>query len=430
VLGFLGFDLFALKVLNIAFFALFLTVLHAFLRLRLSAVVALLLVGAFACNPTLLQAQDHVLSDIPFLFFSTLALYSIERFVRPRPAVPDALAAMAVGAAIFAAAATRLNGLLLLGVLATAQGLSYRAWPEVHRARRAVLPYASFGLLILSYSLAVPSGDSSYLGYYRALTAASLLGNLHSYAQLPAAMLIDVPLSSGFILLLELAFVIGLLFHPLRNAALAAYVVLLLGTFIPWPFTPVPRFLFPILPPIALIAADGSRSVASLLSPAGRRVARRTGLALTGALVALSLFTSARAGWSNLQNGRTIRGPFDASSTELFEFVREQTPSDSVLVFFKPRVLRLLTGRDAFRTTTCDGLRGGDYVVIHRGQRFAPQVAEPEVCASVAPGVLFENGDFTIYGATRNSSPSTRRHAVSSGAPRDSLRHAPVSPGH
>jgi hypothetical protein len=399
VLGFLGvnlFALFALKVLNVVFFALFLIVLHALLRLRLSGVPALLLVGAFAFNPSVLQANDHVLSDVPFLFLSTLALYSIERFVRPR-AMPGALANMVIGAAIFAAAATRSNGLLLLGVLATAQCLSWRAQP-VDRARRAILPYLAFGLPLLAYSLVLPSGDTSYLGYYGGLTAASLRGNLESYAQLPSGMLHGIPLASLFIPLLEVAFVAGLLSHPLRNAALAAYVVLLLGTFVPWPFTPVPRFLFPILPPIALIAADGGRSVAAWF-PA-RRVARWMGLGLAGAFVALSFFTSAKTGWSNLQNGRAIRGPFDTSSTEMFEFIREHTPSDSVVVFYKPRVLRLLTGRDAFRATTCDGLRGGDTIVVHRGQPFAAQVTEPEACASVAPRPLFDNGDFAIYRAS------------------------------
>jgi hypothetical protein len=405
VLEFLGVDLFALKLLNVVFFALFLIVLHALLRLRLSGGSALLLVGAFACNPTLLQAQDHVLSDVPFLFFSTLALYSIERSVRPGAAAPPALAAGAVGAAIFAATAIRLNGMLLLIVLATAQCLSYRGWLEAHRARRAALPYLTFGFLLLSYSLVLPSGDTSYLGYYRGLTASSLLSNLQSYAQLPTWMLNGIPLESVFIPVLELAFVGGLISHPLRNAASAAYVVVLFATFVPWPFTPVPRFLFPVLPPIALIAADGARSFASLLSPAGKRISRAAGLGLAGGLVALSLFTSARAGWANLQDGRVIRGPFDPKSTAMFEFVREHIPTNGVIVFHKPRALRLITGRDAFRTTTCDGLRGGDYVVIHNRQPFAAQVAEPEVCASVDPRALFENGDFTVYGAARPAAP-------------------------
>jgi hypothetical protein len=161
-------------------------------------------------------------------------------------------------------------------------------------------------------------------------------------------------------------------------------------------FLGVNLFVFPILPPIALIAADGGRSVAAL-SP--RRIAEWARLGLVGAFVALSFFTSAKTGWSNLQNGRAIRGPFDTSSTEMFEFIREHTPSDSVVVFYKPRVLRLLTGRDAFRATTCEGLRGGDIIAVHRGQGFVAQVTEPEACASVAPRPLFDNGDFAIYRA-------------------------------
>lgn len=405
-LGLLGLDLFALKLLSVGFFALFLVALHALLRLHLSTVPALLVVACFAFNPTLLRAQDHVLSDVPFLFFSSLALCAIERLTRSRAEARTDLAAGAVGAAILTATAMRLNGLLLLAVLATAQTIRFRTWPAADRIRQGALPYLTFGLLALAYSLLFPSGDTSYLGYYRGITSAALRTNFEFYAELPAWMLGDVPLHAIFDPLLEIAFVAGLLLGPLRCAPSAAYAVLLLAMLLPWPFTPVPRFFFPALPPLAVVAAEGGRSIAARLPPRGTEVARWTALGLAGALAVLSLVTSGSAAWSNLKSGRASSGPFDARSTEMFAFVRDETPPEAVVVFYKPRVLRLLTDRDAFRTTTCDGLRGGDFVVVHRGEPLAAasQVAHPETCAAVEPKPVFQNDDFAIFRVVRSSS--------------------------
>src|SRR5215211_5142411 len=69
-----GIHPFALKLPALLFYAGFLICLYLLMKQRLTQAETLVLVSLFAFNPLLLQFLDQILSDIPFLFFSTLAL--------------------------------------------------------------------------------------------------------------------------------------------------------------------------------------------------------------------------------------------------------------------------------------------------------------------------------------------------------------------
>ena len=395
VLAIFGLKALALKAVNVLFFAGFLLVFQRLARLRLPPVPALLLTAVFAFNPALIQAHDLILTDIPFLFFSTLAIYLIEKDGEAdlRPA-----SAVAIGAAIYAAFATRTNGVLLLAALATAQLVRYRGLAEMRKNLTPILlPYLAFGLLYALGRLLLPEGQGSYFSHYVLLTPTVLLQNFFSYLILPAALFADVPLGSVFGALLVLGFLRWSFASARRNAAFLAYILLTLAAFITWPEPQGLRFLYPILPLMLLIVVEGAWSMLKRIPAQRQPLAQRTGAALAGALLVLSLVTSARLGWINLQNGREINGPFDPVSGEMFEFVREQTAPESVVVFFKPRALRLFTDRDAFLSTTCEGFKGADYVVLHEKQGANGQVANPSTCGDVNLKVVFNNLRFTVY---------------------------------
>src|SRR5919109_4694933 len=63
-----------LKLPALFFYAGFLICLYFLIKTRLTPNESLLVVALFAFNPLLLQFLDQILSDIPFLFFSTLSL--------------------------------------------------------------------------------------------------------------------------------------------------------------------------------------------------------------------------------------------------------------------------------------------------------------------------------------------------------------------
>src|SRR5262245_6437478 len=99
-----------LKIPGLLFYAGFLLVLYLFSTSRFTRAESLLFVALFAFNPMLLFFTDYILSDIPFLFFSTLTLYLVTRN-EPRRWWHYAF----IGAAIFGTTFMRATGILLLG---------------------------------------------------------------------------------------------------------------------------------------------------------------------------------------------------------------------------------------------------------------------------------------------------------------------------
>jgi predicted membrane-bound mannosyltransferase len=86
----------ALKLPALFFYAGFLIVLHLLMSSRLTQTESLLIVALFAFNPLLLDFLDQILSDIPFLFFSTLSLLLLTR-----EGNRSGLHSAGIGAAIF-----------------------------------------------------------------------------------------------------------------------------------------------------------------------------------------------------------------------------------------------------------------------------------------------------------------------------------------
>src|SRR6266540_5649347 len=161
-----GINPLALKIPALFFFVGFLVCLYLLLKARLTEAESLLLVGLFAFNPMLLQFLDQILSDIPFLFFSTLSLWLIIKNQRR-----TILHAILIGGSIFFVVFIRATGILLLGCFLIVaffellqehwnwQGVKQIVW-------EAFLVCASFTVLFILSSLLFPGGGASYVSQY------------------------------------------------------------------------------------------------------------------------------------------------------------------------------------------------------------------------------------------------------------------------
>lgn len=100
-----------------------------------------------------------------------------------------------------------------------------------------------------------------------------------------------------------------------------------------------------------------------------------------------------------------IEGPFDKEGLELFEFIRNNTSEKDVIVFYKPRVLRLLTGRNGFVVKTVSQITDGrgNILVIDKN---APNDLFPssDQINSIKNHlhVVFENAKFSVYSIVKN----------------------------
>ncbi len=394
VIALFGISPLALKLVSVFFYALFLVAFTLLARTRLPDADALLLAGVLGAIPALLAANDLILSDIPFLAFSTLSLTLIDHLPRGKT-----LSALACGVAVFAAFFIRTSGILLLAPLLISPLVFH--WPRWQIAlRKAAVPVLTFALLTGLQFVVFPGGQESYFDHFSLFTPQRLLDNVTYYLWLPAWTFDHVPGGVIFYLITAFFALLSLFLRAWRDASLHIYGLLTLILFIVWPERQGLRFIYPILPVLFISSLDGMRLGIARLKSGWQPWALSAARGFWGLALLLCLSVSVTSAFTNMSNGRVINGPFDPISSEVFAYIREKTAADSIVIFVRPRALRLFTGRDSFMTGRCSDLVKGDYVVIHEKMADNGQIS-PDQVASCNPAVRLEkvyaNKRFTVY---------------------------------
>ena len=387
----------ALKLPALAFFAGFLICLYFLLRDRLTQTESLLLVAVFAFNPLLLQFIDQILSDIPFLFFSTLSL-----FLMTRETTRGIFHYLLIGTAVFFTAFLRVTGILLLGCFLIVEFFSLvksradrnKIWEII---RGSFLVCLTFVLLWIINLVLFPSGGESYLSQY-----ASLLTTAREFAPAYVSVFGEFfgrGTSWKFLYsILLIFFLIGAWERRKQEPLFLLFFVLWLLVHITYPYWQGPRYIFPLLPIFIYFTFEGMKAALSRLPAQYQQMGRRGLYGFWGVLAALFLLTSVTNASANLQNNRQINGPFDPYSTEVYNYIKEKTPADSVVVFFKPRVMVMMTGHPTIMSTECDRMIKGDYLVLSRkvgeNQQIIPEKIDE---CNLSLNQVLKNSRFVVY---------------------------------
>jgi hypothetical protein len=119
-------------------------------------------------------------------------------------------------------------------------------------------------------------------------------------------------------------------------------------------------------------------------------------------LVSLLISYSVQIAYANFDNKNIIDGPFTEESHEMFNFILFHTKESDIIIFFKPRVLRLLTGRPSIMQSDFSQIseKSGDYLVILKTggsyNQISPSSKEFLQVIERFPRV-FENVDFITF---------------------------------
>ncbi len=397
-----GINLIVFKLVNILFYALFLPLFYYILRTRLPVSASLTISAILAFSPPILNRFDLILSDIPFLFFSSLAIFQIDRLFKDDQTRREKIL---LGLVIFAAYFLRTNGILLLVTLLGLDAL--KGWPRPRaiwvRIRLNAPVYITFILCALLEKLIFPGGQGSYFTHFSMFTIERLLDNLAYYLTLPASFFdfftpLDVlsPAEYGIALLAAIFSFVGIAKRFWQELPVLLYAVLTFSIFILWPERQGLRFIYPILPFLLYFAFAGGH----ILAERTNLIIEKILLGLWIGLAVISFGTSLTLGGLLTGVRPSINGPFDPVSSEMFKYIREQTPPDSLIVFFKPRAMHLMTNRDSIMLRECSRLGEGDYVVIRDNNGENDQVDPNKIkkCGQNIPLVqVFKNKRFTIY---------------------------------
>ncbi len=323
VIGLFGLNLTAMKVEVILCFLAALGCMFVVSRERLSTAGALVVIAAVGFNPLVWNFKDEILSDFSFLLFCYAALACL---MRGRAFVGGVCLALACG--------TRSLGIVLVAAVVLADLLHTR-----RLSRATLIALMPVALLAAVQRLWLGHGP----GYLDQLgnTLRMAWVNFWYYGK----ELRDVWRNgyAGFWMRLFFLAANGLGFwgyvRSLRRrvTALEIFPLLYVIVLIIWPAYQGFRFLLPLVPLYFLYLLEGMRQVA-WLAPIRRQ--RRAVIALS---IILAVTYIAR--YTTLPFGPIDQGMEHPDTVEVFDYVKQHTPPEAVLVVGKPRAFALYTGR-------------------------------------------------------------------------------------
>lgn len=400
VLAMLGLSTLGMKLLNVIFYIGFLVTLFILFYRRLSFSDNLMILALFAVNPVFLAFENFILSDISFLFFSTLTILLIGQWPIFFPEKHLWKKRILVGIGAFLAFLIRTNGLLLLltlfvydGILAYVNRDKFKSSKE--RFLELSAPYFVFSVLWTLFSLVFPDGQNSHFSHYDYQTVSRSIENLTYYFGLGRDFFSPLPYAQVTYYLFVILFFIGILNRYQDDLIFVIYFLLTYALYISWPDRQGVRFLFPVLPLFIYFAWQGLKQLTVRLSA---RIQMGI-LAFVWLLVFTPfLFSSGQGAIKTISNRGDRQGPFREVSLEMFDYVEKNTPEDSVIVFYKPRIMRLMTERDAILITSCEHLVRGDYFVFSEEAQSSGQLSGNDLASCDVPlETLFANRKFVVY---------------------------------
>jgi hypothetical protein len=384
-----------LKLPGLFLFAGFLVCVYLWTKDRLTPTEGLLLVSVFAFNPTLLKFTDQILSDIPLLLFTSLGLLLILKY-RPEESLWKYLV---LGGVLFLAFFVRTTGVILLASFLVLQLPAFLRDQKAQRLilRNSLATILVFLLLWLGTSLIFPNGQGSYLEQLKGLTPTVFKENVSRYFHVFAFFFGKDPRWTSLYYGSAMFFLIGAWSRRATDQPFIIFFVLYFVAMLFWPEWQGLRFIFPLLPIFVYLVFQGIRFIVHQLPDKYQPFSQGVFYGFWLLLIIFFILQSGTTAYGNLKEDRKINGPFDPYSSDVYNFIRAETPPDSVIVFWKPRAMRLFTDRDTFMSTECDRLPLGDYVVISKKAENS-QIPPNEIGKCNAKlNKVFENQRFIIY---------------------------------
>jgi len=387
-----------LKIPGLLLYAGFLVCLFYLTKDRLTRIESLILVSLFAFNPTLIQFEDQILSDIPFLFFSTLTL-----LLMTQDDERGAIQYILIGISIFITTFIRTTGVLLLVSFLAFQFTKLdRDKIEREKNKQIILNSLIVCFVTLFFFvinlLIFPNGEESYLLQYTGVNAEIILSFAARYFNAFSLFFGQADAWKYLYYGLFVFFLIGAWVRRRDETVFIYFTILWMIIHITWPYWQGPRFIFPVFPIFIYFTFWGLKTAITKLPDNYRLAGEWVHYGFWILIACIFLFTSSASAINNIKINRKLNGPFDPFSMEVYEYINEKTPSDSVVVFFKPRVIVLMTGHNAIMSTECDRILLGNYLVLSRKVGENQQIPPDDIKSCGLPlEQVLKNQRFIVY---------------------------------
>jgi hypothetical protein len=421
-----GFDIFALKSVSVVCFILFILVLWFTFRKYHSGYWRILFLCLFAFNPYLIQHTDGVYSDLPFLLFSTISVMLMGTVIVERKRIfSRVLDHIILGFVIAATYFVRTNGILLLITLGITQftilisNVGFQKCKYDNQTTHKnfsflqikhntlgnlcinLLPYASFIILLLSWNSLFPNGGSYHVSQLSNVSFRSICNMINYNINESAEFFGIFPnkyLIYGATIPLALT---GIIWRWRSDLHIIIYITLTILLFSIWPYRQGLRFLFPILPfyySFMMTSLEKFHRSGSGIEQSIYKI-----ICTLPIIVIVSYFSYAvvKNAYANVSRNRSIsNGPYVETSKEMFTYISNNISPASTVIFWKPRVMRMMTGRKSLMVDKLEELTRGDYLCIYMKGDVYDQISIKDLENLIAKQyieLVFKNKDFKIY---------------------------------
>lgn len=378
-------------------------VLTLFLRRRFSRYAAAGAAIVFCMSGNLFEALNGLYSDLSFLFFSMLTFFLMEYFAaNSRNTKLRSWLGLFYGITLWMTYETRLSGFTVCGaamlghIMILLRQRCRLDWKDLYLQ---LLPYLVMGLLILiseHFWLAPATQNLSDIGK-------PAEENLRRYYQKSIFDFFDtlprVPFSGmGYVFLA--AFFIGLVVKGFReNLYLTLLLIGTLAVDLSLPYKNGLRYLYNVLPIMIMYCLYGFQTVGTLICRIWKPAKGTLGRAIVVVTAAEVLFFSCanqvyRGGYNIIHWGESYSyDMYSPEAKEIYRFIQEEIPEDSIIAFGKPRALYLNTGRMSFRTgQNGHQLTEADYYLKHKHINLDDDIIE-----TAGMEIIMENNYLVLY---------------------------------
>jgi hypothetical protein len=360
----------------------------------------------------MLMAGNEILSDLPFLFFSTLAIVLIDRLYQlndGKLSAQEWYLGVLIGISIAIAALMRTNGLLLLVVLVTTQLLRFWHLPPQFKwlfklpLLRTLMPCAVFVILTYLAGKYFPQGGQSHLSELREISLTQTWGTLKYNLSLLSDFFLP-PWGFTLYCLSIPVFLLGVFFKARRHLPLIIYALLTLILYSVWPFRQGIRFLYPLLPIYFIFVMWGTVKMVDISKkwPNWKWTAPFLYLGFFGINIHFFMTSYFLAIGNISLQGPVLDGPYGVPAKEMYAFIKQKTQASDVIVFRKPRVMYLMTERSSLVQNDSKALKPGQYLVID-GEAESKRLLAGLQKGDVIGEKVFQNTQFEIYLITNKS---------------------------
>ena len=411
---FFGLNLLIIKFSMFIFYVGFLITLWFFFKDELDKKERLILISLFAFNPFFLQFGNHILSDIPFLFFSTLTILIIYKFNKEENLNNKYLYIIALTLCFFISSILRSHGLLLpilyfsliiLFILnqyfskfiLIKKLIFFKNFLIKRDIFILLLPIIFFALITYFFSLFFPSRQSIQISIFQDINVKTFLLNCLYYLVIIKNFFYSTPTLKTIFNTFDPGIIIYILSIPFvflgfknkwnSHLVIVFYSIITFILYSSYPIRQGLRYILPILPFYIYFFIIGLRTLKG-----------QSNIFVGKFLVLFFLLTSIIQVSKNIQNNFQLsEGPYHTDTLELFSYIKKSVPDDETIIFYKPRSMSLFTKKKTVHYDKIEDFKIRQWYVVSKKSSFITNQKRNDLFKKFPADLLFENNTFKVF---------------------------------